>query len=150
VIYLGFSSSYHTFKTILFCRVNKALLSTFIEELSFYMMEMRKKMEVMSHVNLVCVRRSSLMLVISVERFEICPVSCYVTNCSMVSSEFLCFECCFTLRKVNRVLYSLKTNHHHQDLHCHPKNHGKQEKIIVNVKIHDSLKTILAVDICIY
>jgi len=117
----------------LFCRVNKALLGTFIGELSFYMMEMRKKMEVTSHVSLICVRRSSLMPVISVERFEIFLVSCHVTNCSMISSDFLCFECYFTLRIVNQVLYSLKTNHHHQDLPCHSKNHGKQDKIIVNV-----------------
>jgi len=54
------------FKNIVsFCRVNKALLDISIKGLSFYMMEMRKKMVVMSQLKLLCVRKSSLPLVIS-------------------------------------------------------------------------------------
>lgn len=53
------------------CRINKALLSTYIEGLSFYTMKLRKKIVVTSPLNLVCVKKSNMVLLIALERFEI-------------------------------------------------------------------------------
>lgn len=77
----GIFESFHIlleiFKSMVsFYRINKALLGISIVGLSFYMMEMRKKMVVTSLLELLCVRKSSLLLVILVvERSNIFSIT---------------------------------------------------------------------------
>ena len=67
-----------------FCRVNKALLSTFIEGLSFYMMEMRKKMDLTCKTNMC----EKVKLAVGDCSGKVCNLSCIVL-CYKLSDDFI-------------------------------------------------------------